>query len=77
MMKKTSGEILNRSHLDWMWIWSLVISLIFAGAGLQIGAEFVHAVERVQKKGSDCVYLHQRQVVQLHGDETEETQNEV
>lgn len=77
MMKKASREILNKSHVDWTRVGSLVISLIFPGTGLQTGAEFVHAVERVQKKRSDGVYLHQRQVVQLHGHETEETENEV
>lgn len=43
-----------------------MIRSVFTGAGLQIGAEFVHAVEGVQKKRSNGVDLHQRQVVQLH-----------
>lgn len=49
-----------------MWIWRSVICSVFTGAGLQIGAEFVHAVERVQKERSNGVDLHQCQVVQLH-----------
>lgn len=46
---------------------------VLPGAGLQVGAELVQAVERVQKEGADGVDLHQRQVVQLHGEDTEET----
>lgn len=53
-----------------MWIWKSIIRSVFTGAGLQIGAEFIHAVERVQKKRSNGVDLHQCQIVQLHREDS-------
>lgn len=47
---------------------SVVRKLSFTRAGLQVGAQFVHAVERVQKERPYGVDLHQGQVVQLQGE---------
>lgn len=45
---------------------SVVVEVTFAvAAGLHVGAQFVHAVERVQEERSYGVDLHQSQVVQL------------
>lgn len=45
---------------------SVVVEVSFAvTAGLHVGAQFVHAVERVQEERSYGVDLHQSQVVQL------------
>lgn len=45
---------------------SVVVEVTFAvAAGLHVGAQFVHAVERVQEERAYGVDLHQSQVVQL------------
>jgi len=44
---------------------SVVEGLPRTGAGLQVGAQLVHAVEGVQEEAPGGVDLHQGQVVQL------------